>query len=292
MKTVAALLLLGLSAIGAQESSVSPGGAGNWQCPHEFGFYPHDTSCDKYYSCEASVATLKTCGNGLAFDDTDPEFLRENCDYSHNVDCTGRPQLEPPISTPHCPYLFGIFPDPDDCAVFWSCWDGEASRYACAPGLAYDRKSRVCNWMDNIAECKQQRAAMEQDIQCPAPGELTATGSFSRHAHPEDCRQYFVCLDGVAREYGCPIGTVFQIGQEDGLGQCADPENVPGCADYYGDLDLTALRRSQLLLGNVGLLDAQGGSAPVAPAPRPRRPVAAAAAQPADAAEDEAALQA
>ncbi|XP_068224677.1 uncharacterized protein Gasp isoform X3 [Palaemon carinicauda] len=242
MKSTIALLLLGVAAIGAQESSVSPGGAGNWQCPHEFGFYPHDTSCDKYYSCEAGVATLKTCGNGLAFDNSDSEYLRENCDYSHNVDCSTRPQLEPAISTPHCPNLYGIFPDPDDCAVFWSCWDGEASRYACAPGLAYDRKSRVCNWMDNIAECKTQRDAMEQTIQCPAPGQLAATGSFSRHAHPDDCRQYFVCLDGVPREYGCPIGTVFQIGQEDGFGQCADPENVPGCEDYYGDLDLRTLR--------------------------------------------------
>ncbi|XP_066990138.1 protein obstructor-E isoform X2 [Macrobrachium rosenbergii] len=288
MKTVAALLLLGLSAIGlAQEDDFI---YEDFVCPKDTGFFAHETQCDAYWSCQGGVPSFKLCGNGLAFDDRND--TREHCNYLFTVECGSRTELEPPISTPHCPYLFGIFPDPDDCAVFWSCWDGEASRYACAPGLAYDRKSRVCNWMDNIAECKQQRAAMEQDIQCPAPGELTATGSFSRHAHPEDCRQYFVCLDGVAREYGCPIGTVFQIGQEDGLGQCADPENVPGCADYYGDLDLTALRRSQLLLGNVGLLDAQGGSAPVAPAPRPRRPVAAAAAQPADAAEDEAALQA
>lgn len=68
----------------------------------------------------------------------------------------GQP-TEPPISTPNCPNLYGIFPDPDDCAVFWSCWDGEASRYQCTPGLAYDRNSRVCNWMDNIPECKAQR---------------------------------------------------------------------------------------------------------------------------------------
>ncbi|KAK8753708.1 hypothetical protein OTU49_001187, partial [Cherax quadricarinatus] len=236
------LLLLGVVATGAQESSVDPGGSGNWQCPEDFGYFPHATSCDKYYSCDAGVATLKTCGNGLAFDASDSEFLRENCDYRHNVDCSGRPELEPAISTPHCPNLYGIFPDPDDCSVFWSCWDGEASRYACTPGLAYDRKSRVCNWMDNIPECKAQRDAMQQDFACPAAGELTATGSFSRHPHHEDCRQYFVCLDGVAREYGCPIGTVFKIGNQDGFGQCSDPEDVPGCEDYYGDLDVRTLR--------------------------------------------------
>lgn len=63
---------------------------------------------------------------------------------------------------------------------------------------------------------------------CPAPGEVSNAGSFSRHAHPEDCRKYYICLEGVAREYGCPIGTVFKIGDADGTGNCEDPEDVPG----------------------------------------------------------------
>ena len=71
-------------------------------------------------------------------------------------------------------------------------------------------------------------AELHQGFTCPASGALVAKGSFSRHAHPDDCRQYYVCFDEVPREYGCPIGTVFQIGNEDGFGQCADPELVPG----------------------------------------------------------------
>lgn len=84
---------------GAQESSVALEGPGNFVCPHEFGFYAHELSCDKYYSCEAGVPTLKVCGNGLAFDNSDPENLRENCDYSHNVDCGLRTQLGTPGDT-------------------------------------------------------------------------------------------------------------------------------------------------------------------------------------------------
>lgn len=63
---------------------------------------------------------------------------------------------------------------------------------------------------------------------CPAAGDVTNTGSFSRHAHPDDCRKYYVCLEGTAREYGCPIGTVFKIGDGEGTGNCEDPEDVPG----------------------------------------------------------------
>ncbi|XP_053641177.1 protein obstructor-E isoform X2 [Cherax quadricarinatus] len=274
------LLLLGVVATGLAQESAQDFAYEDFDCPKDNGFFAHATQCDAYWSCEDGTPEFRLCGNGLAFDNKNDS--RENCNYLFAVDCTDRPELEPAISTPHCPNLYGIFPDPDDCSVFWSCWDGEASRYACTPGLAYDRKSRVCNWMDNIPECKAQRDAMQQDFACPAAGELTATGSFSRHPHHEDCRQYFVCLDGVAREYGCPIGTVFKIGNQDGFGQCSDPEDVPGCEDYYGDLDLDSFRRSQLLLGNLGLQD--GGSAPSAH--RPRRPAAATADAAADAAAD------
>ena len=41
-------------------------------CPDEFlGFYPHLISCDKYWACQDGVQELRTCGNGLAFIDTD-----------------------------------------------------------------------------------------------------------------------------------------------------------------------------------------------------------------------------
>lgn len=65
----------------------------SFKCPDDYGFYPHSKSCDKYYKCEDAKAELKTCGNGLAFDASDPKYLTENCDYLHNVDCGDRTQI-------------------------------------------------------------------------------------------------------------------------------------------------------------------------------------------------------
>lgn len=76
--------MFGSVAVSAQE---------NFKCPDDFGFYPHQISCDKYWKCDNNVAELKTCGNGLAFDASDSKFLTENCDYIHNVDCGERTQL-------------------------------------------------------------------------------------------------------------------------------------------------------------------------------------------------------
>ena len=84
----------------------------NFKCPDKFeGFYPHLYSCDRYWKCKDGVESLEKCGNGLAFDDTDPTFATENCDYMHNIECGSRKEFEPPISTPNCPRLGAFLQD-------------------------------------------------------------------------------------------------------------------------------------------------------------------------------------
>lgn len=73
---------------------------------------------------------------------------------------------------------------------------------------------------------------MSEGFVCPAETE-DQPGHFSRHAHPTDCRKFYVCIEGVARPYGCSFGTVFNV---ESL-QCDDPESVAGCEKYYGDVD-------------------------------------------------------
>jgi len=235
----------------------------NFKCPHEYGFYPHRLSCDKYWKCENNAGELKTCGNGLAFDSSDPKYLTENCDYLHNVDCGERTELQPPVGVPNCPRLYGIFPDEQRCDTFWSCWNGEANKYTCAPGLAYDSEARVCMWADQVPECKVLETP--GGFKCPPAADNPNPGTFSRHAHPEDCRKYYVCLEGNPREYGCPIGTVYKIGDDDYSGQCQDPEGVDGCENYYGD-ELKNIKKSELLLG----LGGSGSDFSVTQKPRPR----------------------
>lgn len=222
-----------------------PQNFGTFNCPDDFGFYPHLKSCDKYWGCDNGTAALKTCGNGLVFDDSDSK--RENCAYPFSVDCGERADLEPPISTPHCPRLYGIFSDPANCRIFYSCWNGEASRYECPPGLAYDDQQRVCVWADHVERCDQSEVS--DGFVCPAKTDSTETdqpGHYTRHAHPTDCRKFYVCIEGVARPYGCSLGTVFNV---DTL-QCDDPENVPGCEKYYGDLDSKQVKKLQRSTNN------------------------------------------
>lgn len=99
-------------------------------------------------------------------------------------------------------------------------------------------------WSDQVAECAAEELA--DGFKCPA--EDNGIGTYSLYAHPDDCRLYYVCMNRSPREYGCPIGTVFRIGDLEGTGQCSAPEDVPGCEKYYGDLDMKTLER----LGQAG----------------------------------------
>ena len=69
------------------------------------------SSCDKYWYCQEGRSELRTCGNGLGFIDTDPTYTLEQCNELHLVECGDRTELEPPISTPHCPRAWGTFED-------------------------------------------------------------------------------------------------------------------------------------------------------------------------------------
>lgn len=226
----------GLSA--ASTSSDAPAHNEFFECPEKFGFFPHHRSCDKYWKCEESQAILKLCGNGLIFDATD--LKRESCNYPFAADCGDRTELEPPQGTEFCPRLYGIFADETDCRIFWSCWGGEAKKYECSPGLAFDESNRVCTWADKVERCKNKEVA--EGLSCPDSTAAETAGTYSRHGHPEDCRKFFVCIDHTPRMYGCELGTVFNLETL----MCDDPENVPGCEEYYGDLDIKTLKKAQL----------------------------------------------
>lgn len=163
---------------------------------------------------------------------------------------------EPPISTPHCPRLYGLFADTANCRVFYSCWNGEASKYECPPGLAYDNEQRVCVWADLVERCDQSEVS--DGFVCPDPSEVDQPGHYTRHAHPTDCRKFYVCIEGVARPYGCSLGTVFNV---DSL-QCDEPENVSGCEKYYGDLEPKLAKK----LAREGAQSNAGSSASNVPA--------------------------
>ncbi|KAK7866558.1 hypothetical protein R5R35_010407 [Gryllus longicercus] len=55
-----------------------------FDCPEEFGYYPHPTDCTQYYVCVFGGALLESCTGGLMY-----SHELQTCDWPRNVGCGG-----------------------------------------------------------------------------------------------------------------------------------------------------------------------------------------------------------
>ena len=65
--------------------------------------------------------------------------------------------LDPPQSTEHCDWLYGIFGHETSCTRYWTCWNGTATEQFCIGGLLYNEETHACDWPQNVAGCQKHR---------------------------------------------------------------------------------------------------------------------------------------
>ncbi|KAF8789643.1 Protein obstructor-E like protein [Argiope bruennichi] len=135
--------------------------------------------------------------------------------------------LEPPISTPGCPYRFGIFPS-GSCTQYIRCAWGEPNITDCEEGLAYNDDTHSCIWPDQVPGCDSEAIV---GFKCPS--QLTGLSSkfypFPRYPHPNDCQKLIVCVNDQPRLLNCGYGSAFNLETY----TCDALENVPDCKLRY-----------------------------------------------------------
>jgi len=208
----------------------------------EDGFYVDPDFCDVYYHCSRGQYERKECPDGLIFDDTLGPRV-EQCNYPFIVPCPDNKQQQDPIPSnehpvPKCPRQNGRFEHEDvtNCGEYYECTNGVGTLRACHEGLYFDEFTGVCDWASKgfRSGCEKKRMVLDDGFSCPNNATQSQQGVPDRDhtlfIHPEDCRQYYICYDGIRPERsGCPDGTVFN----DATLVCDDPQFVPGCEDYY-----------------------------------------------------------
>lgn len=208
---------------------------GQFRCPEAKGFFPDPEQCDLYYACIDGKAEEKLCKDGLVFRDDNPK--KEFCDLPANVPCGDRTLLQEPQPSKGCPRANGYFKheDPTACDRFVNCIDGVPQIMPCPPSLIYEDKVSSCVWpADATRLCENvRRDVLDDGFVCPegdVSGPLGRILPHPTYPHPEDCAKFYICKNGVQPQKGqCEAGTVYS---EDSF-RCTDPENVPGCEDYY-----------------------------------------------------------
>lgn len=113
--------------------------------------------CDRYWECVNGRPELFDCPNGLVFAGKH-RGVTEGCDYPWRANyCDGKRQANPPISTEHCDWLYGIFGHETSCTRYWTCWNGTATEQLCIGGLLYNERARSCDWPENVEGCQKHR---------------------------------------------------------------------------------------------------------------------------------------
>lgn len=65
----------------------------SFECPEEFGYYPHPNDCSQYYVCVFGGALLESCTGGLMY-----SHELQTCDWPRNVGCEASDEVAPASS--------------------------------------------------------------------------------------------------------------------------------------------------------------------------------------------------
>ena len=131
--------------------------------------------------------------------------------------------LDPPISTEHCDWLYGIFGHETSCTRYWTCWNGTATEQFCIGGLLYNEDTHACDWPQNVAGCQKHRKSKFKDgvvlliikmpLRCSKEtinfSALCKDDANGNVPLGKSCNRYWACQGGYPRLQRCPAMLVF-----------------------------------------------------------------------------------
>merc|ERR1712117_432842 len=162
--------------------------------------------CDRYWECEFGNPELYDCPNGLVWVGKN-QGIADGCDYPwrHTNICKNKDLANPPQSTEHCDWLYGIFGHETSCTRYWTRWNGTATEQFCIGGLLYNEETHACDWPQNVAGCQKHPLCKDD-----ANGNVPLGKS---------CNRYWACQGGYPRLQRCPAMLVFDKNRR----RCATP---------------------------------------------------------------------
>jgi len=154
------------------------------------------TYCDRYWECIHKTPELYDCPNGLVWVGKN-RGIADGCDYPWRNPslCLNKDLANPPISTEHCDWLYGIFGHETSCTRYWTCWNGTATEQHCVGGLLYNEDTHACDWPQNVGGCQKHPLCKDD-----ANGNVPLGRS---------CNRYWACQGGYPRLQRCPAMLVF-----------------------------------------------------------------------------------
>ncbi|KAL2745938.1 putative chitinase 10 isoform X1 [Vespula maculifrons] len=124
------------------------------ECEHG-QYYPYPNSCINFLVCVNGNLVSQQCGPGLNWNEE-----KNMCDWAYKKPCNEKPMKNALLVTKDTvskTCISGSYSHvPGNCGSYRACLWGRQEIFRCAPGLHFNKRSRICDW--------PSRANCEEDI--------------------------------------------------------------------------------------------------------------------------------
>ena len=108
---------------------------------------------------------------------------------------------DPPISTDHCDWLYGIFGHETSCTRYWTCWNGTATEQFCVGGLLYNEDTHACDWPQNVVGCQKHREYLSLQWKMTCCTKVNWRFIIFVNLRKEICKDYVKIVSSIIRIY-------------------------------------------------------------------------------------------
>ncbi|ODM90243.1 putative chitinase 3 [Orchesella cincta] len=141
----------------------------------------------------------------------------------------------PKVDGFECPGEQGFYPHPENCELYYGCWDFQPTLRHCQSRQLFDMKYRGCNWPE-LTDCQDRiRPEGYPNTKTPPPPPAVDNGGVTNRPvdcplelddgmFPDsgDCNSYYRCVYGNSYHYKCAPPLVFN----ENIGACDYLSNV------------------------------------------------------------------
>nr|XP_036221751.1 uncharacterized protein LOC106616975 isoform X2 [Bactrocera oleae] len=212
-------------------------------CPQDVrGFFLYPFDCTKYLYCRDGQGQIENCISDKVFSISARECINRNLveaydrvEYLSEVpnEFSELETSKNQLYVPNCSLgADGLYPHPYDNTKYIKCVDGYATVENCISGMIFSKARKYCDYERKVYEYDSGKSynTLNENHWVPGSTNIIREGktvdeiegaqiacppnSMGMYPHPQDCRKFVSCANGIVDIKDCGPGTAWSVEME------------------------------------------------------------------------------
>ncbi|XP_036221756.2 uncharacterized protein teq isoform X3 [Bactrocera oleae] len=212
-------------------------------CPQDVrGFFLYPFDCTKYLYCRDGQGQIENCISDKVFSISARECINRNLveaydrvEYLSEVpnEFSELETSKNQLYVPNCSLgADGLYPHPNDNTKYIKCVDGYATVENCISGMIFSKARKYCDYERKVYEYDSGKSynTLNENHWVPGSTNIIREGktvdeiegaqiacpanSMGTYPHPQDCRKFLSCTNGIVDIKDCGPGTAWSVEME------------------------------------------------------------------------------